>query len=260
VRNISRRRPGAARGGRGAPRGPAPAPPPRPRRGCSPGRPCLLLPPPGAAAPHDRERRWPHVRIAWQVLPLPAAVRAAVHRATIAVGFQQTTRAGVLGAAEPNRGQTERSFPLQAALGFGGGLSLSYTGGPTRGGGYDPTGRTEHRASQHALQLSGSFRAPAALATGADQPVRASLRFDQRTQHHCRVRAESVLCTPYVDAVHRSLDLTLETVVSDLDLGVQMSYIERTSRIGAGNGYGNFQLNLFARFQVAAGALPGAVR
>ncbi|MGH7475477.1 MAG: cell surface protein SprA [Longimicrobiales bacterium] len=203
------------------------------------------------------ERIWPDLLLAWTQLPVPGWLAGVVRNASVSAGYQRTERADLLhGGQGERRGRDEHSVPLQLSIGLGSSLVASYTGALRRGEGFDATGMTESDATGHALQLTGSLAAPTALRGRVDAPFRLSLNYRYEADRECRLRVlAGDACAPFIDQLHRALQMTLETTLSDLDVGIQMSYNDRQSYIGTRGGTTQFQLGIFGQFRFEAGQL-----
>ena len=201
------------------------------------------------------ERAWPDVRVSWNDVPLPAWLPM-LERWSITTGFARTERVTTLrGGVERVLSQRESTVPVEVRVGFPGGLSLAYIASVTRGRGGDPTGRTEQESLLHGVDLSGRFTPPPALRSAVPEPVRVSLAYDYQDQRQCRapVNPPNSACTGYIDYLNRRLNLSLSTLVSQMDVGLQVSYVDRRSFIGTQAGSSQFQLGLFGQFNVQAG-------
>lgn len=203
------------------------------------------------------QRSWPELRLSWSELPLPRSIRAIVVHASAGVGYRHQSRTSIFGGHD---GQAwtgeEETVPLQLTIGLGNGMSMSYTGGLSRGESRDPTGGTEQSGGQHSLQLYGTFLPPDALRESFPSPVRVALRYGYEAQRHCRLAAASGdagACTPFIDLIHREFSLMLDTIVSQLTVGFQVSYNDRRSFVGTRSGSSQFQLGVYGEFNVSAG-------
>jgi hypothetical protein len=209
------------------------------------------------------QRTWPDVQLTWPAVPLPGVLKTVVTRASVTGGFQRTRRSDALGGSERfgvTRGSTEEtSIPLQVALGLGTTMTAAYNGALTSGTSSDPTGDAERSLANHSVSVSGFFRVPEALKAKFPNPVQATLGFTHTGNRECRVQSLEAGrdCVPYLDFINRRLNLTLETTLSDITVGVQMNYNDRQSRIGVLNGNSQFQLGIFGQFNFAAGQMPG---
>ncbi len=207
------------------------------------------------------DRTWPDVRLTWQSIPLPQAVRQYVTHVSVTSGFQsrevETERFG--GFIEQRTIRRDRSIPLQVSLSTAAGITASYSGSRARGEVRDATGDAESSSNSHSVQLSASFMPPEHMRDKLMQPVMLSLRYTYNDQQQCRARGgsadEPAVCVPIVDVLNRSLNLTIDTVISDLNVGLQMSYTDQKNFVGTRNGSSQFQFGLFGQFYFTAGSL-----
>jgi hypothetical protein len=219
---------------------------------------------------HDRhvgrrdhtERSWPDVQLSWRDMPMPGLLRPLLTRWSFSTGFVRTARSTVLRGEVPRSWERlEGTIPLEVRLGFTSGLGLSYITSLTTGDGQDPTGLTEQDGRSQGIDLSGRFRAPFGLAeTLFPAPLRLSLGYDSSAERQCRIagnRPPPAPCTPFIDHASRRVNLTFSTLLSQLHLGVQGSYVDRRSFIGTEIGSSQLQLGLFGQFNLQAGSFPG---
>ncbi len=201
------------------------------------------------------ETSWPDVRFEWSALPVPSWLRPLIAYGSVSAGYRHSARSSIFGATAGQEWAGEEFvIPLQLSLGFGNGLSGSYTGQLGTGDSRDPTGRTEESGTRHAVQFGGSFTAPQFLRESFPAPIHVSLRYGQQEEAQCRLgTGDAAECIPFVDYTHREFGLTLDTVLSQLTVGFQMSYIDRQSFVGTRAGSSQFQLGLFGEFNFAAG-------
>jgi hypothetical protein len=217
---------------------------------------------------HDRhvgrrdqtERAWPDVQVSLREMPVPGLLRPVLARWSFSTGFVRTARTTVLRSEVPRTWERlEATVPFEVRLGFPNGLALSYVSSVTSGDGRDPTGLTEQEGVSQGIDLSGRFRAPFGLTERAfPEPLRLSLAYDSNAERQCRTagnRPPPAPCTPFIDHVSRRMNLTLSTLVSQLDLGVQASYVDRRSFVGTQIGSSQFRLGLFGQFNMQAGTV-----
>ena len=203
-------------------------------------------------------RSWPNLVLRASSIPLPSFVRPVVERLTLNSGYRLDTRRVSFGAgAQQQRLQEDRTIPLDVSVRWGGGFSTSYRTTRTRGEGTDPTGDTRRRRSTHVFTMSGSFTPPGELAERLERPVQASIRFNQAGQSDCRITSGNEDCVPFVDQHNSTLNVTMDTVVSDLQVGFQLSYTDRQSNIGQRLGSSQFQIGFWGQFIYNAGAFAG---
>ena len=142
-------------------------------------------------------------------------------------------------------------------------MIATYTGTWSNGEKDDPTGDVQTSGFNQSVQLSGTFKAPSSWAKKMDQPIRTTLSLSQNTSSQCRFRqlaleAEDESCIPYIDFRNRTLNFTLDTYVSQMVVGLQMSYTGRQDYVGIRRGSSQFQLGLFGEFNLNVGQIPTA--
>jgi len=208
------------------------------------------------------DRTWPDVELRWQNITIPHAIQPFLTSASAVAGYtldRQSTTIGI-GGQQVEQSLRQSTVPLQLRMRFGNGLSITYNSTLTSGDGSDPTGGTLQSAVSHSLSVGGRFVAPEALRDRFPQPIGLSVRYDYEAERQCRL--PSVYqgiedCTPYVDSLNRRLDVTLDSWVSQLDVGIQLSYNDRRSFVGTRAGNSQFQLSVFGQFDFSAGTFAG---
>ncbi len=206
---------------------------------------------------------WPDLRARAALGEVDEESTRPLQAVTVGTGVQVSERELIYGEGGQRRLVDERAFPWDLSLRWRGGLTTAYRGSLETGNGEDPTGDTERDRIQHRVSLTSSFLPPFGLGArngGAASPVRLSILVGYVGERECRVPRNRPDCVPFIDQLNRSLTFTLDTRVSDLEVGVQGSYFDRQSFIGQRRGSTQFQLAVFGQFLIEAGAfanLPG---
>jgi hypothetical protein len=203
---------------------------------------------------------WPNLRLGWRQIPVPSFVSGVVTGASASIGYEHVERENTYGQGEAQRrGTIENRFPLELSLTLPHGFNASYTGTLTNGESTDPTGNAEEKRDNHALRLAGSFAAPAFLREKMQQPIQTLLLLSQDEQRQCRVRAGTFGpsdCVAWVDALTRTVNFTVDTRLTDMLVGLRVTWTDRASAVGTRAGSSQFQLALFGQFDFTAGRLP----
>ena len=208
------------------------------------------------------DRTWPNVRVSFSDVPLPESFRPMFRRITISGGYVRRLTDRTFGGVSQQR-QTldEVRVPVDASVSWFGLLNTTYRGAYEDGEGVDPTGLTRRGGQLHSLALTSSFRPPWGLADRLIRPVSLALRGTYSRQDECRVVVGGNECVPFVDQLNRSLSLTFDSSVQSMDVGLEVSYVDRRSFVGLRNGSTQFQLLFFGQFQAEAllfaGDTPG---
>jgi hypothetical protein len=205
----------------------------------------------------NEQRTWPGVRLNWTAIPMPAALEAVFLGASASAGYERVRRTTTYGDAQLRTG-TEDRYPVSIGMTFAGGISASYSGTITRGDASDPTGDADQDRTNHSLRLGGSVQPPGFMRDRIRQPIQTSLVFSEDRQHQCRVRpglGGELDCVPYIDSRTRTLNLTVDTRLSDLLVGFRLGYTGRRNYVGTRAGSSQFQLALFGQFEFTAAEL-----
>jgi hypothetical protein len=151
--------------------------------------------------------------------------------------------------------------PVTARLTLAGGVALIYNANWLHGTSQDPTGDALQNGMNHSLNLTATVRPPQGLSDKLKEPLRANLGLTQNQQRQCRykpvvLQETTTECVSFLDYRNRTINLTLDTNVSDLVVGLQMGYTNRQDFVGTRRGSSNFQLSIFANFELPVGQLP----
>jgi hypothetical protein len=201
-----------------------------------------------------RIRTWPDVRLILTRVDLPESVLGFVESVSLSSGYRKSsTETTYGGRGVQRRFNQESQVPVEANVTWVGAVATRYRGTFTRGEGGDPTGDTRTRRHNHTLSLSSSFTAPPFLEDRLDGPLRMSLAYQYSSESNCRIPQGQPTCIPYVDFLNRSVNLTLDTVLSPLEVGLHLTYTSRRSFVGQHDGSTQFQLGLFGQFLFDSG-------
>ena len=85
--------------------------------------------------------------------------------------------------------------------------------------------------------------------------------YQYSSELNCRRPTGQDRCVPFVDFLNRSANLTLDTVVMPLQVGLHLTYTNRKSFVGQHDGTNQFQLGIFGEFLFDSGtfATPSTV-
>ena len=203
------------------------------------------------------ERSWPSVQVSWSDVPLPGVLDPVIQRWSVSTGYVRSRRATtLLGQVVRIRSQEETTIPLELRFSFPGGMALAYLGTRTLGDGRDPTGTTEQTRRSHSFDLSGRVELPGRLGQRLAEPVRVSITYDYEQERQVRrtgPRPEASPPTPFIDFLNRRVYLSASTLIARMDIGLQISYVDRRTFIGTQVGSSQFRLGLFGQFNMQAG-------
>jgi hypothetical protein len=216
-------------------------------------------------ARNQNDVTWPNLQLSWSELPLPSFIKTILPRVGGRLSFERVSKRHEFGSTISNhRGENEYRIPFSFNLLLPARVIASYTGTWSEGEKDDPTGDVETNGFTHTMTLSGTFKPPGSLAAKMDQPIRTQLSLSQNTSTQCRFRqvgmtADDTQCIPYIDFQNRTVNFTLDTYVSQMIVGLQMSYTGRQDYVGIRRGSSQFQLGLFGEFNLNVGQIPAAV-
>lgn len=199
--------------------------------------------------------RWPDVRISLPVLHLPPFT--GMKQITGSSGYVRTTQSLVYGGLGPQqRDQYEDQIPVDLSITWLGSLVTSYQASLDKGRATDPTGDTRHYQVSHRLSVTSRLRPPGSIGKRLDRPVRLTVLAAYTSERDCRSTVAQVQCVPFLDQLSRSLNLSLDTSVQGLEVGLQMSYDDRQSYVGLRTGSTQFQIGIYGQLQLSAGVIP----
>ncbi|MCI0437314.1 MAG: cell surface protein SprA [Gemmatimonadetes bacterium] len=209
----------------------------------------------------QQQTGWPNLRLAWRQIPLPASIQSVLLSVNAGLGFERVDRESVLGSRTPQiRGADERRWSPELSVTITGGITASYNGTISRAETMDPTGNGEQDGDSHRIQVAGIFQPPGFLREKMRNPISTILSFTDDAQRRCRFRpsAEATeTCVHFVDTTNRTFGLTLDTVLSDITIGLRVNYTSRDNRAGTRTGSNQFQVALFGGFVFESGEFGG---
>lgn len=170
-------------------------------------------------------------------------------------GFLRNRRETRLGDGLQTRKNEEIQLPWDITFSWVGTLVTAYRGSLLDGEGQDPTGDTERDRVTHRVSFSSSFLPPFGLSERLSGPVQLSVIASYGAERECRVPRSRPECVPFVDQINRALSLSMDTRLSDFQLGIQASYTDRRSFVGRRQGSTQFQLGIFGTFLFEAGRI-----
>jgi hypothetical protein len=202
-----------------------------------------------------RNRAWPDLRVSWTDVALPPVFERYLASLSLSSGFRKTRLETTFGRQSLQRRATEEiQVPLEMSATWAGEVTTRYRGSFSDGEGRDPTGDTRINRQNHAFLLSAALAEPPLLAERLDGPLRVSVNFQYSSESNCRVPRGLSNCVPFVDYLNRSLSLTLDTVLSPMEVGLHLTYTNRESFVGRHDGSTQFQLGFFGQFLFDSGS------
>ena len=195
---------------------------------------------------------WPDVRISLRDLVVPGGLRA-----SLGAGVQRTLRETSFGkGGQQVRIDEDLQVPADLTLTWSADASLSYRGSFRTGEGRDPTGETQRDRATHRVAFSSTVVVPSWLPFVFDRPIRTSVVWGYISERDCRQVSGRTSCVAFVDQLNRSLNLSVDTRIAGLDMGLNASFVNRQSFVGQRSGSTQLQVGLFGQFMFEAGQLP----
>jgi hypothetical protein len=168
---------------------------------------------------------------------------------SLSSGYRRNTVENTYGGRGLQRRRNQEwQVPVEANASWVGSLSTRYRGSFSRGDGEDPTGQTLTRRENHTVGVSSSLRNAPWVGERLDGPLRLSLQYQYTSELRCRELPSQSHCVAFVDFLNRSINLTLDTILSSLEVGLHFTYTSRRSFVGQREGSTQFQLGLFGEF------------
>ncbi len=205
-----------------------------------------------------RSRSWPDLRLTVADVTLPDKVRKLLQTLTLSSGYRENLLETTFGGRGlQKRSRVEHQVPLEISATWMGEMTTTYRGSFTRGDGEDPTGNTQSRRRTHSFLLSSVISEPPLLGSRLDGPLRISMGYQYSADLDCRVPVGRTDCIPFVDYLNRSANLTLDTTLLPLEVGLHLTYTDRQSFVGRHEGSTQFQLGVFGQFLIDSNAPAG---
>jgi hypothetical protein len=207
---------------------------------------------------------WPNVQFTWNDVPLPQFMRGILPRLGGRASFERVRKSQAFSInTASDRGEQEYRVPFSLNLVLPLRITAAYVGTWLQGDKDDPTGDVNTSGFNHQVNITGMIKPPGSLAAKMDQPIRTTLSLSQNTSSQCRFRqltvgSEERSCIPYIDFRNRTVNFTLDTYLSNMTVGLQMSYTGRQDYVGIRRGSSQFQLGLFGEFNLNVGQIPTA--
>lgn len=205
----------------------------------------------------DRElwtRSWPDIRVTLTQVELPESAKRIIQSVSLSSGYRENLMETTYGGRGVQRRRNDEwQIPFEMNATWAGSLTTRYRGSVSSGEGEDPTGGTETRRQTHALLLSASVPEPPLLGERLDGPLQVSFQYQYSSELNCRVPQGQHQCVAFVDFLNRSVNLTLDTVITPMEVGLHLTYTNRRSFVGRHDGSNQFQLGLFGQFLFNSG-------
>ena len=152
------------------------------------------------------------------------------------------------------RTREEKLIPLEVNATWMGEITTRYSGSLANGDGRDPTGDTRTERRSHTFVFSSVMEDPPLLGSRLEGPLRVSFGYQYASELDCRIPTGQTGCTSFVDYLNRSVNLSFDTVITPLQVGLNFTYTDRQSFVGRHEGSTQFQLGVFGEFLIDSNA------
>ncbi len=201
------------------------------------------------------QRSWPELQASLPRLVPPASL--GIRAINISSGIVRTQRTIEFGGrAAQRRFAEDTRVPFDVTVQWQRTLVTSYQAAYRTGKAEDPTGETERDEWSHRVSLTSQLLPAGFLARRLDSPVNVAVLGVFTSERLCRTTTARSECVAFVDQVRRTLNLSLDTTMRGLSIGLQMSFDDRQSFVGQRTGSTQFQVGVFGQLDLAGGALP----
>ncbi len=206
----------------------------------------------------DERRTWPDLSLRVASLTLPSELAPFIRSISFSTGYRKSTQKTTFGGADlQQRNLENRQIPVQVTTSWVGGMTLAYQGSFNDRERSDPTGDTDENRSVHAVTIGGSFVPPGGIAGALQAPITGTVSFQYMADRRCRAPEGSPDCIAFIDQLIRSLQVRLGTQLSQMNVRMQLTYIDQRSFVGLRTGSTQFQFGLFGEFTVVGSRLGG---
>ena len=202
-----------------------------------------------------RSRSWPDLRLTLTQVSLPERIQSVLNSLSLSSGYRENyleTTFGGIGLQK--RTQEEKLIPLEVNAAWMGEMTTRYSGSLANGDGRDPTGDTRSERRSHTFVFSSVLEDPPLLGSRLDSPLRVSFGYQYASELNCRIPTGQTDCIPFVDYLNRSVNLSFDTVITPLQVGLHLTYTDRQSFVGRHDGSTQFQLGVFGQFIIDSNA------
>ncbi len=199
---------------------------------------------------------WPSMRLRWRTVPIPGILKGGIRDVNVTGSWRtrETTTSTETGQDRSSE-QTARSVGVVFVLTNG--FNLSYEFSNTASERLDATGLSQSDRASHSIRLSG-FLPPPGFLPFVKRNLRLAVDYSNNGNADCRALGGSGLgsldpsfrddCTTHTDQTTQNASFTLDTDFSGYALGIQLSWVGRSSAVGRQQKSNQVNFNIFGRF------------
>lgn len=202
------------------------------------------------------DREWPALTLRWRSVPIPGFLDRLLRDVSVS-GAWRTRETNTSTTTGQDRGseQTVRSVGLVFILMSG--FNITYDFDNTASERLDATGLSQSDRASHSVRLSG-FLPPPGFLGFVKNDLRVSLEYSTNGNSDCRALGGSGFgqvdqtfqddCTTHSDQTTQNAAFALDTDFTGYSLGVQLTWVGRSSGVGRQQASSQFNFNIFGRF------------
>jgi hypothetical protein len=207
-----------------------------------------------------KDTEWPSFQVRWRDVPIPGPLQSSLRDISITGGWR-TRETNTSTATGQDRGseRTVRSVGLVFILMNG--FNITYDFSNTASERLDATGLSQSNRASHSVRLSG-FIPPPGFLSFVKNDLRISFDYSNNGNSDCRALGGSGFgqidqmlsddCTKHTDQTTQNAAFALDTDFTGYSIGVQFSWIERSSGVGRQQSSNQFNFDIFGRFFLRA--------
>jgi len=207
-----------------------------------------------------KDTEWPSFRVRWRDLPIPGPLQSTLRDIIITGGWlARETNTSTTTGQDRGSEQTVQSVGLSFMLMNG--FNITYDFSNTASERLDATGLSQSNRASHSVRLSG-FIPPPGFLSFVKNDLRISVDYSNNGNSDCRALGGSGFgqidqmlsddCTKHTDQTTQNAAFALDTDFTGYSIGVQFSWIERSSGVGRQQSSNQFNFDIFGRFFLRA--------
>lgn len=202
------------------------------------------------------DREWPSFTARWRTVPIPGVLDKVLRDINVTGGWRtRETNTSTTTGQDRGSEQTVRSVGLLFILTNG--FSITYDFDNTASEALDATGLSQSDRASHSVRLTG-FLPPPGFLGFVKKDLRISLDFSSNGNSDCRALGGSGFgevdqtfrddCTTHTEQTTQNAAFALDTDFTGYSLGLQLSWVGRSSAVGQRQSSNQFNFNIFGRF------------
>ena len=202
------------------------------------------------------DREWPTLGVRWRSVPIPGLLDKYLRDINVTGGWRtRATNTSTTTGQDRGSERTIRSIGLVFILMNG--FNITYDFDNTASERLDATGLSQTDRASHSIRLSG-FLPPPGFIPFVKNDVRVSLDYSTNGNSDCRALGGSGFgdvdqtfrddCTTHTDQTTQNAGFALDTDFTGYSLGIQLSWVGRSSGVGRQQASNQLNFNIFGRF------------